>query len=345
MPVGTAGTVKGLSPEEVGDTGAQIILGNTFHLMLRPGTEIIEKHGDLHDFMNWQGPILTDSGGFQVFSLKELRKLEEKGVTFQSPIDGSKIFLGPEESMQVQHVLGSDIIMAFDECTPWPAEEDEVRKSMELSMRWARRSKDEHHKLLDKKGGKGGALFGIVQGGMYEHLRLESMRHLADIGFDGYAIGGLSVGEPIDEMQRVIDFMTPAMPVDRPRYLMGVGTPEDLVDAVERGLDMFDCVMPTRNARNGWLFTRDGNVKLRNASYRDDTGPLDPHCDCYTCRNYSRSYIRHLQQNHEILGARLASIHNIHFYQWLMGQMREAIEAGNLGEFAQGFRRQRKVMA
>ncbi len=345
MPVGTAGTVKGLSPEEVSATGAQIILGNTFHLMLRPGTEVVARHGDLHDFMNWHGPILTDSGGFQVFSLKELRKLDEKGVTFRSPIDGSKIFLGPEESMQVQHVLGSDIIMAFDECTPWPAEESEVRTSMELSMRWARRSRDEHRKLLDAKDGKGGALFGIIQGGMHEHLRLESLASLVDIGFDGYAIGGLSVGEPIPEMQRVIDFMTPAMPEDRPRYLMGVGTPEDLVDAVERGLDMFDCVMPTRNARNGWLFTRDGNLKLRNAAYRDDTGPIDPQCDCYTCQNYSRSYIRHLQQNHEILGARLASIHNIHFYQWLMAQLRSAIEGGNLGEFAQSFRRQRKVMA
>jgi queuine tRNA-ribosyltransferase len=331
MPVGTYGTVKAMTPEEVRDIGAEIILGNTFHLMLRPGTEVISKHGDLHDFMQWQGPILTDSGGFQVWSLGKLRKITEEGVHFQSPIDGSKVFMGPEESMAVQRALGADVVMIFDECTPYPATEQEARTSMELSLRWAARSKQAH-------AGNSSALFGIVQGGMYPELRRESLQGLVDIGFDGYAIGGLSVGEPKDEMMAMLDHTTPHMPADRPRYLMGVGTPQDLVDGASRGIDMFDCVMPTRNARNGHLFTSEGVVKIRNACYRDDTGPLDPACGCYTCQHYSRAYLYHLHRSNEILGARLNTIHNLFYYQKLMQDLRAAIEAGELTTFARNFR-------
>lgn len=330
MPVGTYGTVKAMTPEAVADTGAQIVLGNTFHLMLRPGTKTIEAHGDLHNFMNWQGPILTDSGGFQVWSLGKLRKITEAGVKFQSPVDGAKIFMGPEESMAVQKSLGSDIVMIFDECTPYPATEPEARASMELSLRWAERSKAAH-------AGNDAALFGIIQGGMYEHLRDISLTGLKQIGFDGYAIGGLSVGEPKPEMMRLAAHIAPQMPADKPRYLMGVGTPEDIVESVRRGIDMFDCVMPTRNARNGWLFVHEGNVKIRNSQYRDDTGPLDPHCDCYTCKHYSRSYIRHLQRTGEILASQLSTLHNIHYYQALMKGLRQAIMSKTLDDFVQKF--------
>ncbi len=320
MPVGTNGTVKSLTPEEVRGTGAQILLGNTFHLMLQPGTEVVKAHGDLHDFMNWPGPILTDSGGFQVWSLSKLRKLTEKGVRFRSPIDGSEVFLGPEESMQIQTDLGSDIVMAFDECTPYPATHEQAETSMLLSMRWAARC---------KKAYRGeGALFGIVQGGMYEDLRVESIRGLLDIGFDGYALGGLSVGETKQEMAEVLNFCTPHMPEEKPRYLMGVGTPQDLINGVASGIDMFDCVLPTRNARNGWLYTSEGVVKIRNAVNRLDTRPLDPACDCYTCQNYSRSYLRHLYHKQEMLVARLCSLHNIHYYQHLVATMRSHIQAG-----------------
>jgi queuine tRNA-ribosyltransferase len=330
MPVGTYGTVKAMTPEELRELGAEIILGNTFHLMLRPGMEVIRAHGGLHRFMHWDGPILTDSGGFQVWSLGELRKITEQGVHFQSPVNGDRIFMGPEESMAVQQALGSDIIMVFDECTPYPATEEQARASMELSLRWAERCKHAH-------AGHAGALFGIVQGGMYEHLRRESLAGLTAIGFDGYALGGLSVGEPKEEMLRVLDTVANEMPADRPRYLMGVGTPEDLVEAVRRGLDMFDCVMPTRNARNGWLFTHDGQVKIRNSRYARDTGPVDPQCGCYACRNYSRAYLRHLQQCNEILGARLATVHNLYYYQSLMRGLRNAIEQKRLDEFAEKF--------
>lgn len=330
MPVGTYGTVKAMTPEELQGLGAEIVLGNTFHLMLRPGAEIIKKHGDLHNFMHWQGPILTDSGGFQVWSLGKLRKITEEGVKFNSPIDGSKVFMGPEESMQVQRDLGSDIVMIFDECTPYPAEEKEVRESMELSLRWAKRSKEAH-------GDNPSALFGIVQGGMYPGLREISLNGLTDIGFDGYAIGGLSVGEPKEEMIKVLDHLKTQMPEDKPRYLMGVGTPEDIVEAVRRGIDMFDCVMPTRNARNGFLFTSKGMVRIRNAKYTDDIGPVDDECDCYTCKNYSRSYLRHLDKAKEILGARLNTIHNLHYYQHVMAGLRDAIEKGELDEFVTEF--------
>ncbi|MCW9088178.1 MAG: tRNA guanosine(34) transglycosylase Tgt [Gammaproteobacteria bacterium] len=347
MPVGTYGTVKAMTPEELQGMGAEIILGNTFHLMLRPGTEIIREHGDLHNFMHWQGPILTDSGGFQVFSLGQMRRITEEGVTFASPVDGSKVFMGPEESMAVQRDLGSDIVMIFDECTPYPATEAEARTSMELSLRWAKRSREAH----DAQGGAsvagGGtpgstgdnpnALFGIVQGGMYPGLRRESLAGLLAIGFDGYAIGGLSVGEPKEKMMSTLDGITPHMPKDKPRYLMGVGKPEDIVEAVRRGVDMFDCVMPTRNARNGHLFTSEGVVKIRNAGHAHDTGPLDPACDCYTCRNYSRSYLRHLDKTGEILGARLNTIHNLHYYQNLMSGLRGAIEAGSLEGYVNDF--------
>ncbi len=329
MPVGTSATVKSLTPEEVAGTGAQIILGNTFHLMLQPGMEVIQAHGDLHDFMHWEGPILTDSGGFQVWSLKDLRKLEEKGVTFRSPVDGSKVFLGPEESMDIQKALGSDIVMVFDECTGHPATEDEARFSMELSARWAARCREHYD--------GDGALFGIVQGGMYPGLRLESLEQLETIGFDGYAIGGLSVGEPKEDMLRILDAVGYRLPVDRPRYLMGVGTPRDLVDGVVRGIDMFDCVMPTRNGRNGWLFTSEGSVKIRNAAYRLDTRPLDPDCDCYTCSHYSRAYLRHLYHRNEILGARLCTLHNVHYYQRVMERIRSALEAGTFDTFARDF--------
>lgn len=330
MPVGTYGTVKGMTPRDIEATGAQIVLGNTFHLMLRPGTEIVKQHGDLHDFMQWKGPILTDSGGFQVFSLGKMRKITEKGVTFQSPVNGSKVFMGPEESMQVQKDLGSDIVMIFDECTPYPATELEAAESMRLSMRWAKRSKDAH-------GDSQSALFGIVQGGMYPQLRDESMKGLEEIGFDGYAIGGLSVGEPKDEMVKVLDHLAHKMPADKPRYLMGVGKPEDIVEAVRRGVDMFDCVIPTRNARNGFLFTDTGVVKIRNAVHKTDTGPLDDTCDCYTCKNFSRAYLHHLDKCKEMLGAQLNTIHNLHYYQVLMAGLRQAIEQGKLGDFVDEF--------
>lgn len=330
MPVGTQGTVKSVSPEEVKDIGAEIILGNTFHLMLKPGTKVINAHGTLHDFMNWEKPILTDSGGFQVWSLGELRKIEEKGVTFKSPVDGSKIFLGPEESMQVQRELGSDIVMIFDECTPYPATEKEARDSMELSLRWAKRSKDAH---ADNPS----ALFGIVQGGMYPDLRKISIDGLKDIEFDGYAIGGLSVGETEEERIHVLDHLIPHMPQDKPRYLMGVGKPEDIVEAVRRGVDMFDCVMPTRNARNGHLFTENGVVRIRNSKYQFDTKPLDENCQCYTCRNYSRSYLRHLDKTNEMLGSRLNTIHNLYYYQYLMQQLRDAIAEERLEDFIKEF--------
>ena len=330
MPVGTYGTVKAMTPEELIGLGAEMILGNTFHLMLRPGTEVIRKHGDLHDFMNWQGPILTDSGGFQVFSLGELRKITEQGVTFASPVNGDKVFMGPEESMQVQRELGADVVMIFDECTPYPADEHQTRASMELSLRWARRSKEAH-------GENSAALFGIVQGGMFTHLRDESLQGLLAIGFDGYAIGGLSVGEPKDDMIRILDHVTPQLPDDKPRYLMGVGRPEDIVESVRRGVDMFDCVLPTRNARNGHLFTRYGEVKIRNARYRNDTRPLDAQCNCYTCQNYSRAYLRHLDKTGEILGARLNTIHNLYYYQELMRGLRNAIENQRLDRFVEEF--------
>lgn len=338
MPVGTYGAVKSLTPEDLTGIGAQIILGNTFHLMLRPGTEVMKAHGDLHDFMCWEKPILTDSGGFQVFSLGALRKITEQGVTFKSPIDGSKIFMGPEESMQVQSDLGSDIVMIFDECTPYPATVQQAADSMRLSLRWAARSKDAH-------GDNPSALFGIVQGGMYEHLRQESIDGLIDIGFDGYAIGGLSVGEPKEEMMATLDQLHHKMPIDKPRYLMGVGTPEDLVEAVRRGIDMFDCVMPTRNARNGHLFTSFGVVKIRNSQYQLDTGPLDETCGCYTCRNYSRSYLRHLDKCGEMLGSRLNTIHNLYYYLSLMRDLRDAIANQALEHYVRQFYYQRGKVA
>ncbi len=330
MPVGTYGSVKAMTPEEVTDTGAEIVLGNTFHLMLRPGTDIIKQHGDLHDFMQWQGPILTDSGGFQVFSLGDLRKITEEGVHFSSPIDGRKVFMGPEESMAVQRDLGSDIVMIFDECTPYPADELTAAESMRLSLRWALRSKQAH-------GDNPNALFGIVQGGMHESLRTESLQGLTDIGFDGYAIGGLSVGEPKEDMLRILNHLATQMPTDKPRYLMGVGKPEDLVEAVSLGIDMFDCVMPTRNARNGHLFVHSGVVKIRNSRYKTDTGPLDPMCDCYTCKNYSRAYLHHLDKTGEMLGPRLNTIHNLYYYQTVMTGLRTAIENGQLMQYKKEF--------
>ncbi len=330
MPVGTYGTVKGVDPAELKQMGAQIILGNTFHLMLRPGMEVIKAHQGLHDFMQWQGPVLTDSGGFQVFSLGDMRKISEKGVTFKSPVNGSEIFLGPEESMQVQRDLKADIVMIFDECTPYPATEQQAADSMRLSLRWAERSKQAH---ADNPA----ALFGIVQGGMYPHLRQESVNGLKNIEFDGYAIGGLSVGEPKDEMMAVLDTVTPLLPLDKPRYLMGVGTPEDLVESVRRGVDMFDCVMPTRNARNGHLFTHQGVIKIRNKQYEQDTRPLDERCACYTCKNFSRSYLKHLDKCREMLGARLNTIHNLTYYLTLMQSMRTAISKNEFDEFINEF--------
>jgi queuine tRNA-ribosyltransferase len=330
MPVGTYGSVKGMTPEEITQTGAQIILGNTFHLAIRPGTEIIKLHGDLHDFMHWQGPILTDSGGFQVFSLGKMRKITEEGVTFANPVNGSKIFMGPEESMQIQRDLGSDIVMIFDECTPYPATHIEADVSMRLSLRWAQRSKEAH-------GDNPAALFGIVQGGMYADLRKESAEKLQQIGFDGYAIGGLSVGEPKDDMKRVLDATEPLLPQDKPRYLMGVGKPEDIVEAVRRGIDMFDCVIPTRNARNGFLFTHNGVVKIRNAVHKTSLEPVDAQCDCYTCQNYSRAYLHHLDKCGEIQGARLNTIHNLHYYQTLMRDIRTAISQHNFEPFVADF--------
>jgi queuine tRNA-ribosyltransferase len=332
MPVGTYGTVKAMTPEELTGMGAQIVLGNTFHLMLRPGTDVIRAHDGLHGFMHWAGPILTDSGGFQVFSLAELRKLTEEGVRFRSPVNGDLVFLSPEISMRVQTDLDSDVVMAFDECPPYPASESAARQSMELSMRWARRSRDAFREL-----GNPNALFGIAQGGTHLDLRLESIATLREIGFDGYAVGGLAVGEPADERNAVLDALNPHLPLEQPRYLMGVGTPADIVEAVQRGVDMFDCVMPTRNARNGHLFTSGGVVKIRNAVHQHDTGPLDPGCACYTCCHYSRAYLRHLDRCNEILGARLNSIHNLHYYLDLMRRIRASIERGEYARFAAGF--------
>ena len=336
MPVGTYGSVKGISPQDLRDIGAQICLGNTFHLWLRPGLEVIEAFGGLHQFMAWDGPILTDSGGFQVFSLGALRKISEEGVRFASPVNGDKLFLTPEESMRIQRVLNSDVAMIFDECTPYPASETEAGDSMRLSLRWARRSRDEFDRLENPN-----ALFGIVQGGMYESLRDESLAGLTEIGFHGYAIGGLSVGEPKEDMQRILHHTAPRLPKDSPRYLMGVGTPEDIVFAVQAGIDMFDCVMPTRNARNGWLFTRHGDIKIRNARHKADTRPLDDSCDCYTCRHFSRGYLHHLNRLNEILGARLATIHNLHYYQQLMRELRDAIAHGRLTDYVARFHRER----
>ncbi|EZI49778.1 tRNA guanosine(34) transglycosylase Tgt [Acinetobacter baumannii] len=333
MPVGTYGTVKGMLPRDIEDIQAQIILGNTFHLYLRPGLEVIKQHGGLHDFIKWNKPILTDSGGFQVFSLGAMRKIKEEGVTFRSPIDGSKVFLSPEISMEIQHVLNSDIVMIFDECTPYTATHEEAQKSLQLSLRWAKRCKAHHHDELKNKN----ALFGIIQGGMYEDLRDESLNGLLEIGFDGYAIGGLSVGEPKEEMIKVLDYLPNKMPHDKPRYLMGVGKPEDIVEAVRRGVDMFDCVMPTRNARNGHYFVTDGLVRIRNSKYRHDQGPLDPHCDCYTCKNFTRAYLFHLEKCGEMLASMLGTIHNLRYYQRLTEGMRDALDNGTFDEFVQDF--------
>jgi queuine tRNA-ribosyltransferase len=330
MPVGTYGTVKSVTPEEVAADGAQIILGNTFHLMLRPGTEVIRAHGGLHEFMNWQRPILTDSGGFQVFSLAAMRKLSEEGVRFQSPVNGDEVMLTPEKSMQVQHDLNADITMIFDECTPYPATREEARDSMQLSLRWAARSRQHFDALKAAEPERGEALFGIVQGGMYDDLREASREGLSGIGFDGYAVGGLAVGEPEDERHAVLDALMPSMPVAAPRYLMGVGTPVDIAEGVLRGIDMFDCVIPTRHARNGQLYTSRGKIKFRHARYRDDTAAPDPDCDCYTCSHYSLAYLRHLSKCGEILGPRLATVHNLHYYQKLMADIRDAIRAGTL---------------
>jgi queuine tRNA-ribosyltransferase len=343
MPVGTYGSVKAMMPHELDEVGAQIVLGNTFHLWLRPGTDIMDKHGGLHGFMRWPKPILTDSGGFQVFSLDGLRKITEEGVRFASPIDGARLFLSPEESMRIQRSLNSDIVMVLDECTPYaidgrPATLDEAARSMRMSLRWARRSLEEFNRLENPN-----ALFGIVQGGMFETLRDESLAGLADIGFHGYAIGGLSVGEPKEEMLRVLSHVAPRLPAQAPRYLMGVGTPEDLVDGVGMGVDMFDCVMPTRNARNGWLFTRFGDIKIRNARYRDDTRPLDEGCACHTCRNFSRAYLHHLHRAGEITGARLNTLHNLHYYLTLMQEMRDAIEQGEFAAWRARFAENRAV--
>jgi queuine tRNA-ribosyltransferase len=336
MPVGTYGTVKAMSPAELTQVGAQIVLGNTFHLWLRPGLDVIRAHGGLHRFMGWKGPILTDSGGFQVFSLGALRKMSEEGVAFQSPVNGDKLFLTPETSMQIQRTLDSDIVMVFDECTGYPATHEEAAVSMRLSLRWAERSRRAHE-------GNSNALFGIVQGGMFEDLRDESLAGLEALGFDGYAVGGVSVGEPKEEMAKVVAHTAPRLPAHAPRYLMGVGTPEDIVEAVEAGFDMFDCVLPTRNARNGWLFTRSGDVKIKNARHRGDAGPLDPQCACYTCRNFSRAYLHHLHRANEILGARLNTIHNLHYYLELMSGLRAAIASGSLRQFTLGFRAARML--
>jgi len=330
MPVGTYGTVKAMTPKAIRNTGADIILGNTFHLMLRPGTEVIKAHGSLHEFMLWNRPILTDSGGFQVWSLSERRKITEKGVTFASPIDGARVFLGPEESMAVQADLGSDIVMCFDECTPYPATEKQASESMQMSMRWAARCREAH-------GNSTSALFGIVQGGMYEGLRQQSAQALTDIGFDGYAIGGLSVGEPEQERESVLGYTLPGLPTDKPRYLMGVGRPQDIIAAVFQGVDMFDCVMPTRNARNGYYFTRRGVLKIRNARFRMDTRPIDESCGCYTCRNYSRAYLKHLDHCKEMLGSHLATVHNLYFYQQLMSGLRKAIDNNTLTDYTRQF--------
>lgn len=337
MPVGTYGTVKAMSPTELIEVGAQIVLGNTFHLWLRPGLEVIAAHGGLHRFMGWDGPILTDSGGFQVFSLGALRKISEQGVNFQSPVNGDKLFLTPEESMRIQRVLNADIVMVFDECTPYPATEAAAAESMRLSLRWAARSLAAHE-------GNPNALFGIVQGGMFEHLRDESLAGLVNTGFDGYAVGGLSVGEPKPDMLRILAHTAPQLPWDKPRYLMGVGTPEDIVAAVAQGIDMFDCVMPTRNARNGMLFTQYGDIKIKNAQYRTDLRPLDEQCGCYTCQNFTRSYLHHLHRLGEILGARLNTLHNLHYYQALMQEIRAAIEADAFADFVANFKRRRAAL-
>jgi len=338
MPVGTYGTVKSVTPEEVADSGAEIILGNTFHLMLRPGTEVIRQHGGLHEFMNWHGPILTDSGGFQVFSLAAMRKLTEEGVRFQSPVNGDAVFLTPERSMEVQHDLNADITMIFDECTPYPASERDAEESMQLSLRWAGRSRQRFDELQQAEPDRGEALFGIVQGGIYARLREESLAGLVGIGFDGYAIGGLAVGEPASERHEVLDALLPQMPADAPRYLMGVGTPLDIAEAALRGVDMFDCVIPTRHARNGQLFTSRGKIKFRHARYRADTSAPDPACCCYTCSNYSLAYLRHLEKCGEILGPRLATIHNLYYYQKLMSDIRAAIAAGTLPQMVADLR-------
>jgi queuine tRNA-ribosyltransferase len=335
MPVGTYGTVKAMSPAELLEIGAQVVLGNTFHLWLRPGLEVIVAHGGLHRFMGWSRPILTDSGGFQVFSLGDLRKVSEEGVAFQSPINGDKLFLTPEESMRIQRVLDADVVMVFDECTGYPATRDEAARSMQLSLRWARRSHEAH-------GDNPNALFGIVQGGMYEDLRDESLGGLAQIGFDGYAIGGVSVGEPKEDMARIVAYTAPRLPTGSARYLMGVGTPEDIVAAVGAGIDLFDCVLPTRNARNGWLFTRFGDVKIKNARHRSDTRPLDATCGCYTCRHFTRAYLHHLHRANEILGARLNTIHNLFYFLALMAELRAAIAAGSVGAFRARFAQERR---
>lgn len=339
MPVGTYGAVKSMSPLELDCANAQIILGNTFHLWLRPSLEIIEKFSGLHKFIGWNKPILTDSGGFQVFSLGKLRKITEEGVHFQSPIDGAKLFLSPEKSMEIQSVLNSDIVMIFDECTPYPASYQVARESMELSLRWAERSRKAHDKLNNQN-----ELFAIVQGGIYPDLRKKSLDELMQIGFDGVAIGGLSVGEPKHEMYEMLSHLGEILPENKPHYLMGVGTPEDLVYGVKNGIDMFDCVMPTRNARNGWLFTRFGDIKIKNAKYKDDLTPLDSSCECYTCKNFSRAYLHHLYKIGEILGARLNTIHNIHYYLWLMAQIRAAINLGKFTEFEYNFHIERSTL-
>jgi len=333
MPVGTYGTVKGLLPRDIKEIKSQVILGNTFHLYLRPGLDVIREHGGLHGFMKWNSPILTDSGGFQVFSLGAMRKIKEEGVTFRSPIDGSKVFLSPEISMDIQHTLNSDIVMIFDECTPYPATHEEAQKSLQLSLRWAKRCKTQHHDVLKNRN----ALFGIIQGGMYEDLRDESLKGLLEIDFDGYAIGGLSVGEPKEEMIKVLDYLPEKMPADKPRYLMGVGKPEDIVEAVRRGVDMFDCVMPTRNARNGHYFVTDGLVRIRNSKYRHDQSPLDPHCDCYTCQNFTRAYLFHLEKCGEMLGSMLGTIHNLRYYLRLTEAMRDALDNDTFNEFVNDF--------
>ncbi|EIJ48613.1 queuine tRNA-ribosyltransferase [Herbaspirillum sp. GW103] len=341
MPVGTYGSVKAMSPLELKEINAQIILGNTFHLWLRPGLEVVSKFGGLHKFIGWDKPILTDSGGFQVFSLGEMSKITEEGVHFASPINGDRLFLSPEISMQIQRVLNSDIVMQFDECTPYeidgrPATREEAGKSMRMSLRWAKRSKDEFD-----RGENPNALFGIVQGGMFEGLRDESLAGLEELGFDGFAIGGLSVGEPKEDMMRVLEHVGPRLPADKPHYLMGVGTPEDLVEGVSNGVDMFDCVMPTRNARNGWIFTRYGDVKIKNAKYKNDDRPFDESCDCYACKNFSRAYLHHLHRAGEILGARMNTVHNLHYYLQLMQEMRDAIDAGTFQEFVSKFKEDR----
>jgi queuine tRNA-ribosyltransferase len=345
MPVGTYGSVKAMSSADLDAVGAQIVLGNTFHLWLRPGLDVMRAHGGLHSFMNWTKPILTDSGGFQVWSLGDLRKISEEGVAFQSPVNGDKLFLTPEESMRIQAVLNSDIVMVFDECTAYPSTRDQTAESMRLSMRWAKRSKEEFRALNNSN-----ALFGIVQGGMMEDLRQESLDGLAELDFHGYAIGGLSVGEPKEDMNRILAFTAPRLPEHKPRYLMGVGTPEDLVEGVSQGVDMFDCVMPTRNARNGWIFTRFGDIKIRNSRYRDDLGPVDESCACPVCTPrahgddrpaYSRSYLYHLQKVQEILGAHLATVHNLYFYLDLMRQMREAIAQGAFAAWRRQFHEDR----